>query len=86
MTRLEKMVVETFFSDYPIDASYRRILELVGSDRVELMERFSECDPEEIREAMFFLHLDAQNLITQEILDYDKKFLRSNQEANVAPH
>lgn len=86
MKRIERVVLHTFVNDYPKGASYKDVVAMIGSDQVGLLEWFQHCEPQEIREAMMYLMTDIQNLIAHEILEYDKVFVRKQQEANVAPH
>lgn len=87
MTKLERVVLHTFLNNYPQTATYKEVLDLLETDKVEYLDWFSRCNPEDIREAMFYLYTDLKNLVMNEILEYDKKFLREKQKAiNVAPH
>lgn len=84
MTKLERVVLHTFLNDYPQKATYQEIVGMLETDKVEYLEWFQHCEPQDIREAMFYLYQDLKNLVTHEILEYDKKFLTNQQEANVA--
>lgn len=86
MKKLERVVLHTFLDNYPFDASYKEVVELLGTNKVELMESFKDCDPQNIREAMMFLMTDIQNLIAHEILEYDKAFVRNQQRASQPLH
>lgn len=86
MTKLERVVIHTFLNNYPQTASYQEIIGMLETDKVEYLEWFEKCKPQDIREAMFYLRTDLMNLVMSEILAYDKKFLTKQQEANVAPH
>lgn len=86
MTKLERVVVHTFLNNYPQKATYQEIVGLLETDKVEYLEWFEKCKPQDIREAMFYLRTDLMNLVMSEILEYDRKFLNKQQEANVAPH
>lgn len=78
MTRIEKIVLNVFLNDYP-DVSYEQIIASMGtSKKIEFIDIFKDCDPEELRERMYFLYVDLMNLVNYEILEYDKKFLNSS--------
>jgi len=79
MKRIESVVLNTFLSDYP-DTSYKEILALIGTDKVEAVDWFRHCEPDELREAMYYLYVDTNNLLVKEILDYDNQIFRSEQE------
>jgi hypothetical protein len=76
MKRIEQMVLNTFLSDYP-DTNYKEILALIGTDKVEAVDWFRHCEPDELREAMYYLYVDTNNLLVKEILDYDNQIFRS---------
>ena len=76
MTRVERIVLHTFLNDYPLDATYAEIINLLDTDKVEYLDWFDKCKPQDIKEAMFYLHVDLTNLVINEMLDYDKKFIR----------
>lgn len=86
MKRIERVVLHTFLNDYPQDASYAEIIDMLETDKVEYLEWFRQCKPQDIREAMLYLYVDIQNLVSYELLEYDKIFVRKKQEAIVASH
>jgi len=73
MKRIESVVLNTFLSDYP-DTTYKEVIALIGSDRVELVDWFRHCEPDDIREAMYYLYIDTSNLLVREILDHDDRY------------
>lgn len=78
MTRIEKIVLNAFLSEYP-DVSYEQVIASMGiSKKIEFIDIFKDCDPQELRERMYFLYVDIMNLVNYEILEYDKKFLNSS--------
>lgn len=79
MRKLEMVVLNTFLDQYPPDATYEQVISMMGnSKKVTLMETFEKCDIQHIREQMYFLYVDITNLVTHELLEYDRKFLNSS--------
>lgn len=85
MTKLERVVLHTFLNDYPQKATYQEVVGMLETDKVEYLEWFEKCKPQDIREAMMYLYVDLKNLVMHEILEYDRKFVTKQQEATSAP-
>lgn len=69
--RIQNLVLNTFLNYYPT-ATYDEVLDMLETDRVEYLDWYNNCAPRDIREAMMYLYVDIQNLISLTICEYEK--------------